>query len=340
MEKSDQQFLKSGIKERLKARGNYRKLQNFFFLTLYTLRHCEHITGGTHKMGSMIQKIRQPEERSSCIWMQAGVVRLKSCKIDFKCTECRFDKVMQHIADENRLKRQDGSVPFGKKGRIVSWQERLRSLPAAKRPCIHHMKGRIEFRTCTNEYQCVNCDFDQYFYDQYTVHAVVNPVDVLDIKGFKIPQGYYFHRGHTWARIEEGAYVKVGIDDFALRLMGPLDLIEAPLMGKEVKQGRADISVVRGGNIARLLSPISGVVTDINPGLREHGDLANQDPYSAGWVMRIHSDSLRKDLKNLMINRETGDFMEGQIGGYLGHDIYGNMPQLRWEKLTRIFLQT
>jgi len=289
--------------------------------------------------------------------MQAGVVNRKFCDSDYECTECRYDRVMQGIADENRELKQAGLLPKGKRSEIISWKERLRAQPISKRPCIHHMKGRIEFRACNYEYRCGNCDFDQYFDDQYSIHAVVRPVDVLDVKGFKIPQGYYLHPGHAWLKIEEGSSVRIGVDDFALRMLGPLDRIEAPLLGREVKQGRADISLVRGKNQAEVLSPISGVVTSINPKLREQGGLANQDPYSEGWVMRVQPERLRHDLKNLMINNETGDFIGGQVerlyqeieeiagplatdGGNLGHDICGNMPQGAWKKLSRIFLKT
>jgi glycine cleavage system H lipoate-binding protein len=289
--------------------------------------------------------------------MQAGVVSRKSCKMDFNCPECRFDRVMRYVALENNRFRQKGEVPSGKRGKIVLWKEKFISLPLAKRPCIHHMKGRIEFRICTNEYRCAKCDFDQYFNDQYSVHAVVNPVDVLEARGFRIPQGYYFHHGQTWVKIEEKSSVRVGVNDFALRMMGPLDRIEAPLMGKEVKQGRADISIFRGERKAKMLSPISGVVTDINVDLRDRGSLANDDPYSDGWVMRVQPNSLRQDLNGLMINRETEDFIEGQVeqlyrvieetvgpmatdGGEFGHDILGNMPQLGWDRMTRLFLHT
>ena len=185
----------------------------------------------------------------------------------------------------------------------------------------------------------------------------MSPVDVLDIKGFKVPQGYYFHPGHTWIKVEEGASVRVGIDEFALRLLGPLDRVEAPLMGKEVKQGRADIGVSRATHQAKFLSPVSGVVTAINPRLREKGNLAHQDPYSEGWVMSVNCNNLRRDLKSLLINNETGNFMVGEVerlyevieevagplaadGGDLGHDIYGHMPQLGWERLTEIFLKS
>jgi len=310
---------------------------------------------GNCKMGTTSLKTRTTEEDSQCVWMQAGVVGKKICKIGYGCSECLFDRVMQRVADENSRLREIGLVSKGKRGEIISWKEKLKDLPISKRPCIHHLKGRIHFKSCTHEYQCGNCEFDQYFYDQYSVHAVIHPVDVLEIKGFNIPQGYYFHRGHTWVKIEEGSSVMVGIDDFALRLLGPLDRIEAPLMGKEVKQDSADIKLSRGSNHATVPSPVSGVVTSINSKLRERGSLANKDPYADGWVMSVHSNNLRQDLKNLMINKETRDFMGDQVerlyeviedvtgplavdGGHLGHDIYGNMPQLGWERLTKLFL--
>ena len=292
-----------------------------------------------------------------CIWMQAGVVRHKPCTLDYQCEACQFDRAMRRTARENSQLRQQGGTPKGKSGRIVYWKDRLRELPAWKQPCLHHMKGRIEFRACTHDYQCGNCEFDQYFSDQYTVHAVVRPVDVLEVKGFKLPHGYYLHRGHTWVKIEEGSTVRVGLDDFALRLLGPLDRVEAPLMGKQVEQDRNDILLSRRSNTARVQAPVSGVVTDINPELREKGNLANNDPYTSGWVMRLHSDNLRQDLKNLMIGEQASEYLDGEIerlyevieeevgplaadGGYLGDDIYGNLPQTSWDKLTRLFLHT
>ena len=297
------------------------------------------------------------ENGAPCIWMQAGVVRHKFCDIDYQCEACRFDRALRRTARENSRLRQLGEIPQGKSGRIVYWKDRLRELPAWKQPCLHHMKGRIDFRACTHDYQCGNCEFDQYFSDQYTVHAVVRPVDVLDIKGFKIPHGYYLHSGHTWVKIEEGSTVRIGLDDFALRLLGPLDRVEAPLMGKQVEQDRDDILLSRSSNTARVQSPISGVVTDINPELRDKGNLANQDPYTRGWVMRLHSDNLRRDLKNLMIGEQAGEYLDDEIdrlyrvieeeagplaadGGYLGNDIFGNLPKTSWQKLTRLFLNT
>jgi len=271
---------------------------------------------------------------------------------------CRFDRSMTRAANQNRNPRAAGRIFEGKRAKIISWKEMLRDLPPSKRPCLHHMKGRIDFRACNNEYRCGRCEFDQYFLDQYTVHAVMKAIETPTVKGFKVPQGYYFHRGHTWVRIEEGSTVRVGMDDFALRLLGPMDRIEAPLIGKEVHQGREDISVYRGVHSARVLSPVSGVVTSMNPLLREEGGAATEDPFSAGWIMRVHVADLRQDLRSLMIHVESREFLEKEVarlyqvieeaggplaatdGGHLACDIYGRLPQLTWRKLVKLFLGT
>ena len=290
-----------------------------------------------------------------CIWMQAGVVRRKPCTSNYDCPACPFDRALRRVAGENRQLRDTGNPARDLRGKIVFWKEKLRDLPSRKQPCLHYMKGHITFRACTQDYQCGNCEFDQYFSDQYTVHAVVRPISLLAIKGFKLPQGYYLHRGHCWVKIEEASTARVGLDDFALRLLGPLDRIEAPLMGKEVRQNRADIRLNRGAHAADMLSPLSGIVTDINSGLRDRGSLANNAPYSEGWVMRVHCTHLRTDISQLMIGAQAGDYLNQEIkhlydvieeeagplaadGGYLGDDIFGNLPQADWQKLTRLFL--
>jgi glycine cleavage system H lipoate-binding protein len=294
---------------------------------------------------------------SPCLWMQAGVVSHKYCKISYDCTVCNFDKAMLRAAEENRIMTGRGISPSNKRQKIVFWIDKMKELPSSKRPCIHYMKRRIDFKNCSHDYRCANCEFDQYFYDQYAVHTLVKPVEVLNVQGFRIPQGYYIHKGHAWVKIEEGSTVRVGLDDFALRILGPLENVEAPLVGKRMKQNISQIVLRRGEKSAGVLSPVSGVVTDVNPRLREEGRLANKNPYTDGWVVRLHSEDLRNELKDLCIGAESKEFMEKEVGclydvigesgglssadgGYLCDDIYGNMPQIGWENLVRMFLKT
>ncbi len=308
-------------------------------------------------MGPAYQKAQTKKAHGFCIWTQAGVVPKKLCKKEYQCETCAFDGKMRRIAGENKKLRKQAKPLSGKKGKIVFWHEKLKALPAWKRPCIHHMKGRIRFRACSNEYKCKDCEFDQFFLDQHTVHAVVKPVDVMDIESFKVPQGYYIHPGHAWLKIEEDSEVRTGIDDFAMRLLGPFDRIECPLVGKEVIQGETHITLKRGKHTAKLLSPVSGVVTAFNPSLREEGIPAVKAPYSDGWVMRVYSKTLRKDMKQLLIGEQAGHYVQKEIdllrqvieeehgplaadGGHLTDDIFAKLPKTKWEKLTKLFLHT
>ena len=308
-------------------------------------------------MASSSKQKRGAPKPPECIWSQAEVVRRKACEKGFDCTPCHFDRTLRRTAEENRRLSAIGLPPSGKKGQIVSWQEKLLLLPTWRRPCIHHLKGCIEFRACNQEYRCGSCEFDQYFEDQFTVHTVVRPVEVSEVSGFKIPQGFYLHRGHTWVKIEEGTSVRIGLDDFALRLLGSPDRIEAPLLGKAVSRNKAAIHLYREPHHAEVLSPVEGVVTAINVNLRDDARHIEQDPYADGWILKVDAPDLRTDLKNLMIGKETESFLEKESddlfriieetagplaadGGDIGSNLFGNLPAMGWERLTHRFLRT
>ena len=294
-----------------------------------------------------------------CIWMQSGVVKKKYCTTAYDCPSCRYDKALMTQSKENKQRQQKGEHLVGKRGEIEFWKERItqRSSSPFSRPCVHSMKQRINFRPCFNEYQCISCEFDQFFTDEFTVHTVAQPIDVMNIKGFKMPQGFYLHEGHAWIKIEDEGEVRMGFDDFIMRALGPLDRIEAPLIGQVLKRNRSDIQIKRGSYKAKVLSPISGVVTAVNSELMHHPHLANQSPYSKGWVLRVHPKNLRKDLKHLMIGKEAKkrvsqdvDSLIGMIeeyagplaadGGEFAGDIFGCLPEIGWDRLTRSFLKT
>ena len=290
-----------------------------------------------------------------CIWMQAGVVPKKQCRYDYACASCPYDKAMVRIAERNRKLRARGQPRQGRGGRIVHWKEKMRAYPSGRRPCLYSMKGKIQHRNCINDYRCGNCEFDQFFDDQHLVHAVIKPIETIDVHGFRIPQGYYLHPGHAWVKVEEDAEVRVGLDDFAARMLGPLDAIAAPLIGKPVYQGEKSIQLRRGARKAVLAAPISGVVTAVNQQMIFEGRHRPLRPYTDGWVMQIHAENLRDNLKTLMIGNEAASFLSEEIdslyhvieeecgflaadGGQLGRDIYGNLPESSWDNLVRRFL--
>ncbi|MCF6239884.1 MAG: glycine cleavage system protein H [Bacteroidales bacterium] len=299
---------------------------------------------------SLVQK-RLP----ACLWMQAGVVAKKHCPHNFDCTGCRFNKAMNRVCMKNEELRHKRLPLTGKKATFEFWMDRLRKMPAAKRPCIHSMKGRIDYKNCPKSYHCNDCEFDLYFHDQFRVHTVMQPIGFDDIHGVSMPTGYYLHPGHTWIKIEEQGVVRIGVDDFAARLFGNFDHIKAPLTGKELTQDQPMISLSRNDNEVRFIAPVSGVVMEVNTALNQNPELITQSPYTDGWIFMIYCPNLKLELKKLMfmnscnafINTEVDrlyDFIEEETqlkaadGGHLVSDIHANLPTVPWEHLVKKFI--
>ena len=60
--------------------------------------------------------VKQPP----CIWMQAGVVPKKLCRLQYQCSACAYDSAMRRVASENKQLVKDGKVPKGKRMALSS----------------------------------------------------------------------------------------------------------------------------------------------------------------------------------------------------------------------------
>jgi glycine cleavage system H lipoate-binding protein len=178
----------------------------------------------------------------------------------------------------------------------------------------------------------------------------------VDIFGFKVPTtGYYLHRGHAWARVEESGQVRVGMDDFSQKILGPADSIELPEIGNVYYQNHVCMALVRSGHKAKVLAPVDGLVEEINPRVQEQPQLIHEDPYREGWLFLVKPINLKYNLTNLHyghINAEWIDqeshrllnLMGSEIGvtlpdgGAIVDDVYGHFPKLGWRKLVHEFL--
>ena len=290
----------------------------------------------------MVKPEHYAKTSNPCIWMQAGLLKFKSCNNYCDCTTCKYDQAMR------------GKVADGKQ---MSWQDSMRRLPSMARLCRHSLTNRIEARVCGYDYQCGHCDFDQYFEDVLTPKTGNIPFETQSIKGFDVPMDYHFHNGHTWARVESGGDIRVGMDDFALKLLGQADAFDLPLMGKEFDQGAIGWGLNRKGNVADVRAPVGGVIMEVNNNVRENPGKANREPYADGWLFTLRTNDVKSSIKNLMVEDKTLGWMDDEVislegmieevagplaadGGTLVGDIYGNLPSLGWESLTGRFLKT
>jgi CheY-like chemotaxis protein len=122
---------------------------------------------------------------------------------------------------------------------------------------------------------------------------------------FSIPGGVLVSSGHCWVSLAEDGTAKVGLDDFARKLLGSIDSINFPNVGMSVKAGQALFSVNQGHRRARFNAPLSGKVVQINEALGKDCSTLEEMPYGDNWVCIIDGDDLDAELPNLKIGKSA-----------------------------------
>ena len=103
-----------------------------------------------------------------------------------------------------------------------------------------------------------------------------------------------YSRDHEWVRMD-GDVAVIGISDFAQDALGDLVFVNLPQVGDEVTAGEAfgDVESVKA--VSDLLSPVTGVVAEINEELLDAPENLNNDPYGA-WIIKVENITATDEL--------------------------------------------
>ena len=134
---------------------------------------------------------------------------------------------------------------------------------------------------------------------------------------FAIPGGVFISERHCWLTMEEDGSVKVGLDDFAKKLLGRIDDVEFPNLGMNVKAGQPLFSIRHGHRILPFRAPVSGRVMKVNKLLGDHLDALDVTPYGRNWICVIDADDLDAELKNLKIGKTAVSFYQTEIEQFI-----------------------
>jgi glycine cleavage system H protein len=109
------------------------------------------------------------------------------------------------------------------------------------------------------------------------------------------PDELRYHREHDWARIE-GDEAVLGITWYAQDALGELVHYEPPEVGAAVAKDGSYGEVESVKAVSDLIAPLSGEVLEVNQKVVDAPETVNEDPYGAGWLIRIRmSDSGETD---------------------------------------------
>ena len=109
------------------------------------------------------------------------------------------------------------------------------------------------------------------------------------------PDDLKYHQDHDWARVE-GDEAVLGITWFAADSLGELVHLEPPEVGATISKDQSYGEVESVKAVSDVIAPLSGEVLEVNGGVVDAPETVNEDPYGAGWLIRIRlSDAAEAD---------------------------------------------
>jgi len=105
------------------------------------------------------------------------------------------------------------------------------------------------------------------------------------------PEELLYAKTHEWVHVETDAsgakIATVGLSAFALEVLTDLVYIELPEVGREVEAAASFGEIESVKAVSDLFSPVDGEIVEVNPDVADNLQRLADDPYGAGWLVRI-----------------------------------------------------
>jgi glycine cleavage system H protein len=125
----------------------------------------------------------------------------------------------------------------------------------------------------------------------------------------KVPSDLKYSSSHEWIKVE-GDTATIGITDFAQHSLTDVVYVELPKKGAKIQHGKGFGVVESVKSVSDLFAPISGEVVAVNDALVKTPEKINDDPYGAGWMIKVRvekKDEVARLLDAAGYKKEIGE---------------------------------
>jgi glycine cleavage system H protein len=112
------------------------------------------------------------------------------------------------------------------------------------------------------------------------------------------PEDLLYHPEHDWARIDanDPALATLGITWYAQDSLGEVVFFDLPALGTSVSKDKPYAEVESVKAVSDVIAPLSGEIVEVNDALSDSPQSINDDPYGAGWLVKVRmSDASERD---------------------------------------------
>ena len=100
------------------------------------------------------------------------------------------------------------------------------------------------------------------------------------------PEDLRYHDQHDWVRVEDGS-ATFGITWYAQDTLGEVVFFEPPEVGTALTKDQPYAEVESVKAVSDVIAPMSGEVTEVNESLGDSPEQINEEPYGAGWMVKV-----------------------------------------------------
>ena len=110
-----------------------------------------------------------------------------------------------------------------------------------------------------------------------------------------VPTDRKYSKSHEWCKLD-GAVAVAGLTQYAADQLTDITFVELPAPGTAVTAGEPFGEIESVKSAGDLYAPVTGEIIEANEALADNPGLINEDPFEAGWILRIKpSDPAQMD---------------------------------------------
>jgi glycine cleavage system H protein len=120
------------------------------------------------------------------------------------------------------------------------------------------------------------------------------------------PENLKYTKEHEWVLLE-GDVATVGITQYAADALGEIVYVDLPKPGSSTSYMKICGEIESTKSVGELYAPMDGEVIESNSALGNAPEAINQDPYGAGWLIKIKYTQLPELLTAAEYGQLTGE---------------------------------
>lgn len=101
------------------------------------------------------------------------------------------------------------------------------------------------------------------------------------------PENLRYTEEHEWIKLNDDGTALIGITEFAQGELGDIVYVEIESEGEELEANEVFGTIEAVKTVSDLFLPVAGKVLEVNTDLEDTPETVNNDPYEAGWLIKM-----------------------------------------------------